>query len=163
MRILPNGQQVKREVDFVLDECFETMSPMHFHIREVIFVTYNKVSKNFACKYCICISDNKTKKKCYCIVHQKSQRTNYETYFIYLQVFLSQYYHKKLMFEVSDITTLFWLDNQSQVRGWETTVEKTKSGCPGEIHLFDSFQHVFTIWQENQMAAVIFSVDERGI
>lgn len=67
------------------------------------------------------------------------------------------------MFEVTDITTLFWLDNQSQVRGWETTVEKTKSGCPGEIYLFDSFQHVFTIWQENQMAAVIFSVDERGI
>lgn len=60
MRILPNGQQVKREVDFVLDECFETMSPMHFHIREVIFVTYNKVSKNIACKYCLCISDNKT-------------------------------------------------------------------------------------------------------
>lgn len=60
MRILPNGQQVKREVDFVLDECFETMSPMHFHIREVIFVTYNKVSKNIACNYCICISDNKT-------------------------------------------------------------------------------------------------------
>lgn len=44
VRILPNGQQVKREVDFILDECFETMSPMHFHIREVIFVTYNKVS-----------------------------------------------------------------------------------------------------------------------
>lgn len=45
VRILPNGQQVKREVDFVLDECFETMSPMHFHIREVIFVTYNKIIK----------------------------------------------------------------------------------------------------------------------
>lgn len=58
MRILPNGQQVKREVDFVLDECFETMSPMHFHIREVIFVTYNKVGKNIACKYCIYISDS---------------------------------------------------------------------------------------------------------
>lgn len=67
------------------------------------------------------------------------------------------------MFEVSDITTLFWLDNQSQVGGWETTVEETKSGCSGEIHLFDSVQHVFTIWQENQMAADIFSMDERGI
>ncbi|XP_061198164.1 paladin-like [Saccostrea echinata] len=45
VRLLPNGQQVKREVDFILDECFETMSPMHFHIREVIFVTYNKITK----------------------------------------------------------------------------------------------------------------------
>ncbi|KAJ8318077.1 hypothetical protein KUTeg_003168, partial [Tegillarca granosa] len=35
IRLLPNGQQIKREVDFVLDECFETMSPMHFHIREI--------------------------------------------------------------------------------------------------------------------------------
>lgn len=59
VRILPNGQQVKREVDFVLDECFETMSPMHFHIREVIFVTYNKVSKNIAYKHCTCLSENK--------------------------------------------------------------------------------------------------------
>ena len=46
IRLLPNGHQIKREVDFILDECFETMSPMHFHIREVIFVTYNKVSAN---------------------------------------------------------------------------------------------------------------------
>ncbi|KAK3090769.1 hypothetical protein FSP39_014489 [Pinctada imbricata] len=45
IRLLPNGHQVKREVDFILDECFETMSPMHFHIREVIFVTYNKALK----------------------------------------------------------------------------------------------------------------------
>ncbi|KAL5018749.1 hypothetical protein ScPMuIL_004471 [Solemya velum] len=43
VRILPQGQQLKREVDFILDECFDTMSPMHFHIREVIFVTYNKM------------------------------------------------------------------------------------------------------------------------
>ncbi|GFR60006.1 paladin-like [Elysia marginata] len=40
--MLPQGQQVKREVDLVLDRLFETMSPMHFHLREVIFVTYNK-------------------------------------------------------------------------------------------------------------------------
>lgn len=43
VRLLPKGQQIKREVDFILDEIFETMSPMHFHIREVIFVIYNKV------------------------------------------------------------------------------------------------------------------------
>ncbi|GFN91863.1 paladin [Plakobranchus ocellatus] len=40
--MLPQGQQVKREVDLVLDRLFETMSPMHFHLREVIFVTFNK-------------------------------------------------------------------------------------------------------------------------
>jgi hypothetical protein len=43
VRLLPDGYQRKREVDFVLDRLFETMSPMHFHIREAIFVTYNKV------------------------------------------------------------------------------------------------------------------------
>ncbi|XP_063444020.1 paladin-like isoform X2 [Mytilus trossulus] len=43
VRLLPKGQQIKREVDFILDEIFETMSPMHFHIREVIFVIYNKI------------------------------------------------------------------------------------------------------------------------
>ncbi|XP_071106895.1 paladin-like [Haliotis cracherodii] len=43
VRVLPEGQQVKREVDLVLDQVFETMSPMHFHLREVIFVTYNKI------------------------------------------------------------------------------------------------------------------------
>ncbi|CAG5127468.1 unnamed protein product, partial [Candidula unifasciata] len=40
--MLPEGHQVKREVDLVLDRLFETMSPMHFHLREVIFVTFNK-------------------------------------------------------------------------------------------------------------------------
>lgn len=64
---------MKREVDFVLDECFEIMLFMYFYIREVIFVIYNKVSKNFVCKYCICILDNKIvffkKKKCYCLVY----------------------------------------------------------------------------------------------
>lgn len=88
VRILPNGQQVKREVDFVLDECFETMSPMHFHIREVIFVTYNKVSKNIDANivhvYQIIKICSFKKKKCHCIVHQKSERTNYKTCFIYL-------------------------------------------------------------------------------
>jgi hypothetical protein len=44
VRILPDGQQVKREVDFVLDQISETMTPMHYHAREVIFVTYNKVN-----------------------------------------------------------------------------------------------------------------------
>uniref|UniRef100_A0ABM0LZR8 Paladin-like n=1 Tax=Saccoglossus kowalevskii TaxID=10224 RepID=A0ABM0LZR8_SACKO len=43
VRRLPNGTQVKREVDFILDKCSETMTPMHYHAREVIFSTYNKV------------------------------------------------------------------------------------------------------------------------
>ena len=43
VRLLPEGQQVKREVDLVLDILFETMSTTLFHLREVIFVTYNKV------------------------------------------------------------------------------------------------------------------------
>ncbi|KAK6187559.1 hypothetical protein SNE40_005557 [Patella caerulea] len=43
VRMLPAGQQVKREVDLILDRIFETMSPMHFHLREVIFFTYNKI------------------------------------------------------------------------------------------------------------------------
>ena len=43
VRMLPDGQQVKREVDFILDEIFNTMTPTMFHMREIIFVTYNKV------------------------------------------------------------------------------------------------------------------------
>ncbi len=45
VRRLPSGSQVKREVDLMLDKCSETMTPMHFHIREIIFSTYNKVGK----------------------------------------------------------------------------------------------------------------------
>ncbi|WAQ96827.1 PALD-like protein [Mya arenaria] len=44
VRMLPNGQQVKREVDFILDEIFNTMTPTMFHMREIIFVTYNKIN-----------------------------------------------------------------------------------------------------------------------
>ena len=43
VRRLPWGTQVKREVDLMLDKCSETMTPMHHHLREVIFSTYNKV------------------------------------------------------------------------------------------------------------------------
>ncbi|KER22723.1 hypothetical protein T265_09242 [Opisthorchis viverrini] len=42
IRRIPNGNQVKREVDFVLDKCFDSMSMMHFHIREEIYFTYAK-------------------------------------------------------------------------------------------------------------------------
>ncbi|XP_033103115.1 paladin-like isoform X2 [Anneissia japonica] len=43
VRRLPKGLQVKREVDLMLDKCSETMTPMHYHLREVIFATCNKV------------------------------------------------------------------------------------------------------------------------
>ncbi|XP_071829664.1 paladin-like isoform X2 [Apostichopus japonicus] len=43
VRRLPKGSQVKREVDLMLDKCSETMTPMHYHLREIIFSTYNKV------------------------------------------------------------------------------------------------------------------------
>ncbi|KAF8570163.1 hypothetical protein P879_05344 [Paragonimus westermani] len=42
VRRIPNGNQVKREVDYVLDKCFDSMSMMHFHIREGIYFTYSK-------------------------------------------------------------------------------------------------------------------------
>ena len=37
------GHQAKREVDFILDQCFETSSMMHYHTREEIFVIVKKV------------------------------------------------------------------------------------------------------------------------
>ncbi|XP_032236615.2 paladin isoform X3 [Nematostella vectensis] len=42
MRVLPNGPQRKREVDYCLDKVSETMTPMHYHAREVIFSTFHK-------------------------------------------------------------------------------------------------------------------------
>lgn len=43
-RVLPSGPQRKREVDYVLDRISETMTPMHYHSREVIFSTFSLVS-----------------------------------------------------------------------------------------------------------------------
>ncbi|XP_071952525.1 paladin-like isoform X2 [Antedon mediterranea] len=43
VRRLPKGLQVKREVDLMLDKCSETMTPMHYHLREIIFSTCNKI------------------------------------------------------------------------------------------------------------------------
>ncbi|TPP61703.1 Paladin, partial [Fasciola gigantica] len=42
VRMIPHGHQVKREVDYVLDRCFDSMSMMHFHVREQIYFTYVK-------------------------------------------------------------------------------------------------------------------------
>lgn len=55
--LLPDGYQVKREVDFVLDNLFEMMSTTHFHLREMILATYNMAVKT---------SDADTKKNIYC-------------------------------------------------------------------------------------------------
>ena len=52
--MLPAGQQVKREVDFMLDEIFNTMTPMMFHMREIIFVTFNKVSLEYVWRKTTC-------------------------------------------------------------------------------------------------------------
>ncbi|XP_032825082.1 paladin-like isoform X2 [Petromyzon marinus] len=43
LRMLPDGPEMKREVDAALDAVSETMTPMHYHLREVIFCTYRKV------------------------------------------------------------------------------------------------------------------------
>ena len=52
-RVLPNGPQRKREVDYVLDRISETMTPMHYHFREVIFSTFNLVSSVDICLFVV--------------------------------------------------------------------------------------------------------------
>lgn len=44
VRVLPDGHCVKREVDAALDVVSETMTPMHFHLREIIISTYRQVN-----------------------------------------------------------------------------------------------------------------------
>ena len=44
VQLLPDGHQVKREVDAALDTVSETMTPMHYHLREIIICTYRQVS-----------------------------------------------------------------------------------------------------------------------
>ncbi|KAK1794480.1 hypothetical protein P4O66_011351 [Electrophorus voltai] len=39
VRLLPDGHQMKREVDAALDSVSETMTPMHYHLREIIIST----------------------------------------------------------------------------------------------------------------------------
>ncbi|KAI4881665.1 hypothetical protein NFI96_032689, partial [Prochilodus magdalenae] len=43
VRILPEGHRMKREVDMALDSVSETMTPMHYHLREIIICTYRQV------------------------------------------------------------------------------------------------------------------------
>jgi hypothetical protein len=44
VQLLPDGHRVKKEVDAALDTVSETMTPMHYHLREIIISTYRQVS-----------------------------------------------------------------------------------------------------------------------
>ncbi|XP_068610704.1 LOW QUALITY PROTEIN: paladin [Brachionichthys hirsutus] len=43
VRLLPDGHRMKREVDVALDSVSETMTPMHYHLREVIISSYRQI------------------------------------------------------------------------------------------------------------------------
>lgn len=43
VRLLPDGHRMKQEVDMALDCVSETMTPMHYHLREIIISTYRQV------------------------------------------------------------------------------------------------------------------------
>uniref|UniRef100_A0A3B5L6Q8 Phosphatase domain containing paladin 1a n=1 Tax=Xiphophorus couchianus TaxID=32473 RepID=A0A3B5L6Q8_9TELE len=42
VRLLPDGHKRKKEVDLALDSISETMTPMHYHLREMIISTYRQ-------------------------------------------------------------------------------------------------------------------------
>ncbi|XP_059756092.1 paladin isoform X3 [Balaenoptera ricei] len=42
VQLLPDGHRVKKEVDAALDTVSETMTPMHYHLREIIICTYRQ-------------------------------------------------------------------------------------------------------------------------
>ncbi|XP_034049147.1 paladin isoform X1 [Thalassophryne amazonica] len=43
VRLLPDGHRMKKEVDMALDSVSETMTPMHYHLREIIICTYRQM------------------------------------------------------------------------------------------------------------------------
>ncbi|XP_038554222.1 paladin-like isoform X5 [Micropterus salmoides] len=43
VRLIPDGHRMKREVDMALDSVSETMTPMHYHLREIIISTYRQI------------------------------------------------------------------------------------------------------------------------
>ncbi|KAI2658230.1 Paladin [Labeo rohita] len=53
VRLLPDGHRMKREVDMALDSVSETMTPLHYHLREIIICTYRQVEG--ALSYCVFI------------------------------------------------------------------------------------------------------------
>ncbi|XP_006889104.1 PREDICTED: paladin [Elephantulus edwardii] len=42
VQLLPDGHNMKKEVDAALDTVSETMTPMHYHLREIIICTYRQ-------------------------------------------------------------------------------------------------------------------------
>lgn len=46
VQLLPDGHRMKKEVDMALDTVSETMTPMHYHLREIIICTYRQVSRS---------------------------------------------------------------------------------------------------------------------
>ncbi|KAJ6657742.1 hypothetical protein lerEdw1_001929 [Lerista edwardsae] len=49
VQILPDGHRMKKEVDMALDTVSETMTPMHYHLREIIICTYRQVRLMLFC------------------------------------------------------------------------------------------------------------------
>ncbi|XP_026871582.2 phosphatase domain containing paladin 1b isoform X1 [Electrophorus electricus] len=49
VRLLPDGHRMKKEVDMALDIVSETMTPMHYHLREIIVCSYKEI-KTAKCK-----------------------------------------------------------------------------------------------------------------
>ncbi|XP_077359484.1 paladin isoform X2 [Festucalex cinctus] len=52
VRLLPDGHRMKREVDMALDSVSETMTPMHYHLREIIICTYRQIKSVKSAKEC---------------------------------------------------------------------------------------------------------------
>lgn len=43
VQLLPDGHKIKKEVDMALDAVSETMTPMHYHLREIIICAYRQI------------------------------------------------------------------------------------------------------------------------
>ncbi|XP_008312788.1 paladin isoform X3 [Cynoglossus semilaevis] len=52
VRLLPDGHRMKREVDMALDSVSETMTPMHYHLREIIICTYRQIKSGKSDREC---------------------------------------------------------------------------------------------------------------
>nr|XP_015818521.2 paladin isoform X1 [Nothobranchius furzeri] len=52
VRLLPDGHRMKKEVDLALDTVSETMTPMHYHLREIIICTYRQIKHEKTEKAC---------------------------------------------------------------------------------------------------------------
>uniref|UniRef100_A0A672PQF7 Paladin-like n=1 Tax=Sinocyclocheilus grahami TaxID=75366 RepID=A0A672PQF7_SINGR len=46
VRLLPDGHRMKREVDLALDSVSETMTPLHYHLREIIICSYKQIKSS---------------------------------------------------------------------------------------------------------------------